>query len=253
MKKVCLIIFFFITNPGWAQPQKYSVQNAHSHNDYEQSRPFELAYEYGFGSVEADVFLTNDDLLVSHNIKDTQSLRNLKNFYLVPLLRHIRENKGRVYANPHKKLLLLIDCKTEALPTLKKIIEQLKEYPQIIKCNSVQVVITGNQPDKDSLFTYPSFIWFDGNLNYNYTKKNKSRIALFSADFRNYSHWTGAGAQNLESIKAIEAAVGAAHKAARPIRFWGAPDHPNAWVFFQRIGADYINTDDIPGLAGFLK
>ncbi|MGC4231764.1 MAG: phosphatidylinositol-specific phospholipase C/glycerophosphodiester phosphodiesterase family protein [Niabella sp.] len=253
MKKVGLLICFFIVNTGWAQFREYSVQNAHSHNDYEQTRPFELAYEYGFGSVEADVFLTNGDLLVAHDIRDTQSLKNLKSLYLRPLLMHIRKNKGRVYANRHKRLLLLIDCKTEAVPTLKRIIAQLQEYPQIVKCKSVQIVITGNQPNKDSLFAYPSFIWFDGNLNYNYSEKNRSRIALFSANFRNYSQWNGVGEQSPESIKNIKAAVEKAHKAAAPIRFWGAPDNPNAWSFFQSIGADYINTDDIPGLARFLK
>jgi alkaline phosphatase len=253
MKKVSLLICFFILNIGCALSQKYSVQNAHSHNDYEQPRPFELAYEHGFGSVEADVFLTNGHLLVAHNIKDTQSSKNLKNLYFDPLLMHIRKNKGSVYPNRHKKLLLLIDCKTEAVPTLKQIISQLQEYPQIIKCKSVQIVITGNQPDKDSLFAYPSFIWFDGDLNYNYAEKNRSRLALFSANFRNYSQWNGVGVQHPKSVKNIKAAVEKAHKTTTPIRFWGAPDNPDAWSFFQSVGADYINTDDIPGLARFLK
>jgi alkaline phosphatase len=33
-----------------------TVSNAHSHNDYEQPIPFRMAYQAGFGSVEADIF-----------------------------------------------------------------------------------------------------------------------------------------------------------------------------------------------------
>ena len=32
----------------FAQPTKYTLDNAHSHNDYEQKRPFWAAYELGF-------------------------------------------------------------------------------------------------------------------------------------------------------------------------------------------------------------
>ncbi|MEY4613753.1 MAG: hypothetical protein RL179_1726, partial [Planctomycetota bacterium] len=36
----------------------------HSHNDYVHSRPLVEALEQGFDSVEADVFLVKNDLLV---------------------------------------------------------------------------------------------------------------------------------------------------------------------------------------------
>jgi hypothetical protein len=38
------------------QNRRYSISNAHSHNDYEQRIPFRMAYQAGFGSVEADIF-----------------------------------------------------------------------------------------------------------------------------------------------------------------------------------------------------
>ncbi|MCH5597166.1 hypothetical protein [Niabella ginsengisoli] len=44
-----------------------------------------------------------------------------------------------------------------------------------------------------------------------------------------------------------------AHETGKPIRFWGAPDNAHAWNFFKKLGVDYINTDHIEELAGFLQ
>lgn len=40
---------------------------AHAHNDYEHPRPLLDALDHRFGSVEADVFLVGDQLLVGHD------------------------------------------------------------------------------------------------------------------------------------------------------------------------------------------
>src|SRR5215203_3187142 len=84
----------------------YSVANAHSHNDYLNQRPFHLAFENGFGSIEADVFPVNGILLVAHHKKDTQSQRSLKNLYIDPLL-HSFDASGK------RKLNLLVDIKED--------------------------------------------------------------------------------------------------------------------------------------------
>ncbi|MBZ4187868.1 phosphatidylinositol-specific phospholipase C/glycerophosphodiester phosphodiesterase family protein [Niabella sp. 3A5MI-3] len=236
-----------------AQPAAYTVQNAHSHNDYEQQRPFRAAFEQEFGSIEADVFFVNDDLPVAHNARDIRPERNLKQLYLDPIRQLIRENNGTIYKDPGKKLLLLIDCKTEGKATLDAIIKQLEHYPEITGNKTVRIVITGNQPDKDSLAAYPGFIWFDGDLAYHYKPENLEKVALFSANFRQYSSWNGSGQADAASTKALEAAIRHAHEAGKPIRFWGAPDNTVAWTYFKKLGTDYINTDKIPELARFLR
>src|SRR5687767_10427570 len=81
-----IIVFIFCCIICSAQ-QKYTVANAHSHNDYLNDKPFQLAFENGFGSIEADVFPVNGTLLVAHDKKDTQSQRSLKNLYIDPLFR----------------------------------------------------------------------------------------------------------------------------------------------------------------------
>ena len=66
--------------------QVYTVQNAHSHNDYAQEKLFHLAYNEGFGSIEADIHLVNSTLLVGHDTKDLKATNTLESLYLKPLV-----------------------------------------------------------------------------------------------------------------------------------------------------------------------
>ncbi|MBO9620993.1 MAG: phosphatidylinositol-specific phospholipase C/glycerophosphodiester phosphodiesterase family protein [Niabella sp.] len=253
MRKLLVVFCLFIVVNTFAQPKTYTVQNAHSHNDYEQKRPFWLAYEHGFGSIEADVFVRPKELLVAHNEKEIRPDRTLKNLYLDPLKSMILKNKGAAYPDPEKQLVLLIDCKIDGVATVAEIIRELKAYPDIINNKRIRVVITGNQPPKDSLFTYPSFIWFDGDLTYTYTKKNLARVAFFSANFRDYSKWDGTGNLDAASKQILGKEIAKAHQAGKMVRFWGAPDTPIAWKTFEALGVGYINTDKIAELTEFLK
>ncbi|WP_008584579.1 phosphatidylinositol-specific phospholipase C/glycerophosphodiester phosphodiesterase family protein [Niabella soli] len=252
MRKLLLAFCLCIAANAFAQPKIYTVQNAHSHNDYEQKRPFWLAYEHRFGSIEADVFLRPNELLVAHNEKEIRPDRTLRSLYLDPLKSMILKNKGAVYPDPKRQLVLLIDCKIDGVATVAEIIRELKAYPDIINNKRVRIVITGNQPSKDSLFTYPSFIWFDGDLTYNYTKKNLARVALFSANFRDYSKWDGTGTLDAASKLVLEREIAKARRAGKTVRFWGAPDTPNAWKTFEALGVGYINTDKIAELTEFV-
>ena len=62
--------------------QVYTAQNAHSHNDYAQQKVFHLAYNEGFGSIEADIHLVNNEILVGHDTKDLKASNTLENLYL---------------------------------------------------------------------------------------------------------------------------------------------------------------------------
>ncbi|MES1249631.1 MAG: alkaline phosphatase, partial [Chitinophaga rupis] len=71
MKKGSIIVLLALAICSLqAQPLRYTVSNAHSHNDYEQKIPFWLAYNEGFGSIEADIFLRGDSLVVAHSTKE---------------------------------------------------------------------------------------------------------------------------------------------------------------------------------------
>lgn len=57
---------------------------AHAHNDYEHPRPLFDALDHRFGSVEADIYLVGDQLLVAHDPVELDPTRTLESLYLAP-------------------------------------------------------------------------------------------------------------------------------------------------------------------------
>lgn len=251
---IFFIIFLDLFSTGAiAQQRKYTVSNAHAHNDYLHPVPFYTAYNAGFGSIEADIFLVGNNLLVAHNIKDIDATRTLQALYLDPLRDAIQKNKGLVYPDRLKVLILLIDIKTMADPTLQVVLNVLQQYKIVTDCPGLKIVITGNQPDISRLTSYPSYIYFDGDLNKSYKAEELNRVALFSANFQNYSSWNGEGIPIPSEREKLDSAVMRAHVSNKPIRFWAAPDFLNAWIQLMHLNVDYINTDKIAEISIFLN
>lgn len=252
-----LLFFFLCSSVGlMAQPAIYSSANAHSHNDYEQQVPFWEAYHHGFGSIEADIFLVNDqpELLVAHTKEELiRKKRRLDSLYLIPLVHCIRQNRGYPYADTAKKLQLLIDVKTTAAITLSKLVETLEKFPELTNNHALQFVISGNRPAPDSFQLYPSYILFDAELQKNYDEAALQKVALMSADLKTYTPWKGQESLTEQGREVLAAAVKKAHTLHKPVRFWGAPDDPAAWHTLMNLRVDYINTDHIAGLASELN
>ncbi|HKH62954.1 MAG TPA: phosphatidylinositol-specific phospholipase C/glycerophosphodiester phosphodiesterase family protein [Flavitalea sp.] len=256
MKYVLLFFCFFSVNSLIAQPRAYTTANAHSHNDYEKPDPFYKAYKHQFGSIEADIFLLkeSDDLFVAHNRSDLdKKRRTLDSLYLQPLANCIRKNNGFVYSDTSRKLQLLIDIKTEAIPTLNRLIEQLRKYPELINASTLKIVISGNRPPADMFIVYPPFIFFDGVVGTQYSNEALSRIPLFSGNFSAFSKWNGKGSMPENDRNELLKAISEVHLNAKPVRFWGAPDGNDAWIQFMSLQADYINTDRIEELSKFIE
>lgn len=249
--------FFFLLTFSWsalcAQAPAYSVSNAHSHNDYEKEFPFWNAYNQGFGSIEADIFLHQDKLIVAHDSVQMKLNRTLDSLYLQPLQNCIVKNNGYVFAEPGRQLQLLVDIKSSAVATLNKLIETLGKYPMIRDNRSVKIVISGNRPDPSLFTSYPGYIYFDGELNKEYTAAAMEKIDLLSDNLRRYTSWNGKGIiPEKEKIK-IEAVIQKAHQQNKKVRFWNSPDDINTWFGMIRLHVDFINTDKIDELAAFLK
>ena len=251
-----IILCLLSANSLYAQPKAYTTANAHSHNDYEKPEPFSKAYMHEFGSIEVDIFFLqdSDDLFVAHHRSDLdRKKRTLDSLYLQPLAKRIRENNGFAYSDTSRKLILLVDIKTEAIPTLNRLIEQLRNYPELIEASTLRIVISGNRPPADSFILYPAFIFFDGVMGTQYSQESRSRIPLFSGNFSAFSKWSGKGSIPANERNELLNTIREAHRNHKPVRFWGAPDSIDAWKEFISLGADYINTDDIEGLSKFLQ
>jgi alkaline phosphatase len=250
-----LFIILFLSNSlvARSQPNIYHVSNAHSHNDYEQRVPFRTAYDAGFGSIEADIFLVDSVLYVAHSRSELQRRIKLETEYLIPLAECLMKNNGHPFEDSVKKLQLLIDIKTYSTRTLNALILLLKRYPSLISCKCLTWVITGNRPDQFKFKSYPDFILFDGVLSKNYSKEALSKIALMSDNFRHYTLWRGHGHLPGQDISILSSAVNKSHRLNKPVRFWHAPDNEMAWRRLELLQVDYINTDHIQSLTAFLN
>ncbi|KAH7377471.1 PLC-like phosphodiesterase [Cadophora sp. MPI-SDFR-AT-0126] len=137
----------------------------HSHNDYWRRVPLFSALRHGCTGVEADVWLTNDDLLVGHNRASLSRNRTFSTLYIDPLVRILEHqnphtefyngtNNGVFDVDPEQTLTLLIDVKTggkETWPWVLKQLEPLRERGwltsvegETVHRRAVTVVGTGN-------------------------------------------------------------------------------------------------------------
>ncbi|MGO4759075.1 hypothetical protein AB4212_62455, partial [Streptomyces sp. 2MCAF27] len=105
---------------------KPPLARAHAHNDYEHPHPLTDALSHGFGSVEADIWLVDGQLLVAHDAEDLDPTRTLESLYLDPLARRVKQHGGRVYRGHDLTLQLLIDIKTAGEPTYLELAKRLR-------------------------------------------------------------------------------------------------------------------------------
>lgn len=252
MKKILYSLMLLISTMSVAQPKVYSTANAHSHNDYEQPVPLTTAYNEMFGSIEADIFWQNGELLVAHTKEKLALHRTLENLYLKPLSAFVEKNKGYIYADTSRRLQLMIDLKTNADTTLGSLVELLQQYPALTQCANLKITISGNRPDVSKYSSYPSFIWFDGELQNEYPAAALARIVMLSSDLKKYAEWKGKGSIPAAQRDSMQMAINRAHNLGKTVRFWGAPDNKNAWRQLIGLKVDYINTDRIKALSDFI-
>jgi alkaline phosphatase len=250
IKVASLILFISISTCANAQKKKYTVANAHSHNDYLSSTPFYKAYNAGFGSIEADVFPVNGELLVAHHKEEVKPQQTLKALYITPLMEQLAKD-------PLRRVNLLVDIKEDygvVLPLLIKDLEPLKPFLSTPKApNRVTILISGTRPPPIDYKNYPDFILFDNDLKATHSRDEWSRVGLVSLPFYNISRWKGESEISGSDKKAVRHIIDSVHSAGKAIRFWAAPDTKNSWSLQRKLGADFIGTDKIDELAAFLR
>lgn len=248
-----IALFSFISDICIAQKSTYTTANAHSHNDYEQPVPFHTAWQLQFGSIEADIYLHNGQLIVAHDSSQLSRQWSLDSLYLRPLRLCIAKNGGSVYADKKRSLQLMIDIKSGGTATLDKLIATLKRYTDLISTASLKIAISGSRPDASLFADYPSWLYFDGDLRKEYEPETLRKIEMMSDDYARYSSWRGNGEMPEKDKDALRQLVDKVHAQGKKIRFWNAPDNPESWKLFMELGVDYINTDKIEELSQFLN
>jgi hypothetical protein len=253
MKNLVLIFLLLSTACAVAQTSVYTTANAHAHNDYQHEPPLLAAYNNKFGSVEADVYLSEEEVLVAHGERDVSNHKTLEDLYIKPLLAYIKSNNGYVYEDTTRSLILMLDIKSEGAATLNKIVELFSQYPDLTQCKTLMILASGNKPLSNTYVSYPSFIWFDGLLSNRYNKEELTRIAVLSDNFREYTSWKGAGDPPAKDWLALQKAVAKGHELGKKVRFWNTPDNEEGWQKTFELGVDFIDTYSIKSLAEYLK
>lgn len=246
----------------WPRP----LWRAHAHNDYEHPRPLLDALDHRFGSVEADIYLVDGQLLVAHDPEDLDPSRTLESLYLDPLAARVRAHHGRVYRRDRGSLQLLIDIKTEGESTYLELDRRLRRYPHLFTSyahgrvfpGAVTAVVSGDRAARapmEAQRTRRAF--YDGRLTDLGTAAPASFVPLISDNWTLNFTWQGVGAFPAAERRKLRGIVGAAHARGQRVRFWATPDAAGpardaVWAELLAAGVDHLNTDDLAGLEAFL-
>lgn len=238
-----------------AQPP---LPQAHAHNDYLHTRPLFEALAHGFGSVEADIWLVGDRLLVAHDRKAVSPERTLQSLYLDPLRARIAYLQGQVHAGA-TPLLLFVDVKSAAGPTYAALHAVLARYADIltefragsVRPGQVSVIVSGNR-DEAAMRAQPvRYAALDGRKVHLDADAPAPLVPIVSENWRTLSPWNWTGPMPADVRRSLDDWVARAHARGRKVRFWNVPDRPEVWSCLLDAGVDLIGSDDLPALRAF--
>lgn len=207
--------------------------------------PFYEAYRLGIRSIEVDIVLAENELYVAHDNKDVRGQNTLDSLYLRPI-ENIALQKKKIHGQENEDLLrLFIDIKTDAVKTLDVLTRKLNTYPTgaFLTNKDLQIVISGNTPPRSTWGSYPSYIYFDGRPDTLYSNDHLKHVAVISDDFSKYTSWNGKGLIPRPDREKLQAVIASVHRSGKKIRFWGTPDHVNAWKILFSMDIDWVGTD----------
>jgi hypothetical protein len=219
-------------------PARSGRSCGHAHNDQKNERPLLGALELGFCSVEVDVHLAGDQLLVGHDPEDLSPEKTLEALYLEPL------------AAARRPMFLMIDVKTEAVPTWAAIEQRLARYD----LSGVEVLISGNVAREEITGASPRRASIDGRVADLEAGVDAALFPLISDKWIDHFTWVGGvEAQPPDQKRKLAELVERAHAAGHKLRFWQTGDRTEIWRAQLEAGVDLIGTDDLAGLAALLK
>jgi hypothetical protein len=232
---------------------------AHAHNDYEHARPLLDALDHGFCSVEADIWLAPEGLLVGHARKDLQPGRTLEALYLEPLRERVGANGGRVYRGG-PIFYLLIDVKTEAEATYAALDKVLAGYADlltvaregVVQAKAVTAILSGNRASETIARQAVRYVGIDGRPENLDAKVSAELYPWISANWTTLFKWKGDGPMPADEKQKLAALVKRTHEQGRKIRFWGTAENEAVWKELLAAGVDYINSDRLKELQKWL-
>lgn len=262
-----LLIVIFLSPLGWIDGflcqldhGRAVAQEAHAHNDYLHPRPLRDALDQSFASVEADIYLVDGQLLVAHDRWQLTPERTLAGLYLDPLRDRIKENGGSVHGDS-RPFTLLIDIKSDGETTYRALHQLLEKYSDILSKTTeggaqpgpVTAIVSGNRAVDVIAGDVPRYVGIDGRFSDLESPLSVDLMPLISDNWNKHFRWRGDGEMPETERRKLADLVSKVHAKGRRIRLWAIPDKPALWEAMRVSGVDLINTDDLAGLAKFLK
>lgn len=255
-----LFIFFFLLNCYSLFSQVTPLPNAHAHNDYEHIRPLFDALAQGFTSVEADIYLIDNELYVAHErpqVKD--STRTLTKLYLQPLWDLVKQNKGKVYPAYKGNFYLMIDIKTQGEEVYALLKKQLVPFAKMLtsykngkrKQGAVTIFLSGDRPIETVKAEQKRLVGIDGRPG-DVGKYDASFMPVISDNYYSILKWQGKDEIPAEELQKLKTLTAAAHANGQKVRLWATPEQENVWKVLQAVGVDLLNTDQLERLKQFL-
>ncbi|HJS54849.1 MAG TPA: hypothetical protein VJ765_09905 [Chitinophagaceae bacterium] len=219
----------------------------HAHNDYQKPEPLTNALKNRVFSIEADVYLFNNKLVVAHEKSELSAAGTLDSLYLQPIIELFRTHKGTISADITYAPVLMIDIKeSRSLSGDKTVITELVKllsphrsvFDRSVNSKAVQIVISGDRGPLAKWNSYPGFIFFDGRPYEVYDSATLHRVAFISDSYLNYI-------TRQDSTSRLEQLAKKIHGMGKLLRLWANPDNPGSWARLQQLGLDIINTDKV--------
>lgn len=237
----------------------------HSHNDYWRPVPLHSALAAGCISVEADVYLSGNELLVGHSRHTLARGQNLRTLYLDPLLNMLQEHNTKsislspnddfveddiagVFANdPTQTLVLVVDIKRDGeriWPHFVQQLEPLREAGYLTRVNGssmirrpITIVASGDtsfhrilaqNTTRDIFFDAPldEISHLSPNGLADELPYNIHNSYYASVDFKNAIGTVRRNRFSQDQLAAVRHQVQAAHEHGLKVRYWGTPSWP---------------------------
>jgi hypothetical protein len=238
------------------------LAQAFAHRDDEHPEPLWDALSAGFRHVEMDVWHLFGRLLVAHDPQGLRPGRTFERLYLAPLA--TAYETGRLA--PDDPVWLYVDVKTRARSAHGATERLARRYPRWIArpgrdgdAAPIRLVLTGNRPPLDDLLAdRDGACHYDGRLPDLGRPRDARWMPTVSGDWSRFSRWRGEGPMPDADLERLRAAVAATRAAGQRLRFWATPERPGpardrVWTTLLDEGVDLLNTDDLAGLAAFLR
>lgn len=242
-------------------------KSCHSHNDYWRRLPLYDALSVGCTSVEADVWVEPEGILVGHDKESLKVNNTLQNLYIDPLLDILEQrnlhtsHRGVFNTDPDETLVLLLDLKTDGQSTWPVIDKQLqpfrdRDWLTYFDGNSVinrpiTAVGTGNTPFNliSQNETYRD-VFYDAPLDDLQDIYNTTNSYYASVSLKEVVGYIWFGTLNLGQQGKLKSQIADARKRGLKSRYWDIPDWPVAqrdyiWGMLMEFGVGMLNVDDL--------